>query len=228
MLIGGLQKTTLTDFPGKISAIVFTVGCNFRCGYCHNPELYSLKTVSKIAERDVLSFLEKRKAVLEGVVITGGEPTLQNDLAPFIRKIKKMGYLVKLDTNGSKPDVVARLLKNKLLDYIAMDIKSPLDKYKAAVKRKIDTAKIKKSIDLIILSGIDYEFRTTVVRGELDENDLIKIGGMIKGAKLYALQKFVPSKVYDKKFYERSSYSQDELDLIKDKLKNYVSKIIIR
>lgn len=228
MFIGGLQKTSLTDFPGKISAIVFTVGCNFRCGYCHNPELYSLKTVNKIAERDILSFLEKRKGVLDGVVITGGEPTLQNDLAPFIKKVKKMGYLVKLDTNGSNPDVVARLLKNKLLDYIAMDIKSSFDKYEAVVKRKIDITKIKKSIDLIMKSGIDYEFRTTIVRDELDENDLIKIGEMIKGARLYALQKFVSSKVYDKNFYKKSSYSQNELDLIKDKLKNYVSEIIIR
>lgn len=228
MFIGGLQKTTLTDFPGKISAIVFTIGCNFRCGYCHNPELYSLKTANIIAEDDVLSFLEKRKGVLDGVVITGGEPTLQKDLAPFIKKVKKKGYLVKLDTNGSNPDVVARLVKNKLLDYIAMDIKAPLDDYIAAVKRKIDAAKIKKSIDLIMNSDIDYEFRTTVVRHELDENDLIQIGGMIKGARLYALQKFVPSKVYDKKFYEKSSYSQDELNLIKNKLKNYVREVIIR
>ena len=228
MLIGGLQKTSLSDFPGKISAIVFTIGCNFRCGYCHNPELYSLKTANKIAERDVLSFLEKRKGKLEGVVITGGEPTLQNDLEPFIKKVKKIGYLVKLDTNGSNPDIVARLLQNKLLDYIAMDIKAPLYKYETTAKRKIDAVKIKKSIDLIMNSGIYYEFRTTVIHGELDESDLIQIAEMIKGAKLYILQKFVPNKVHDKKFYKKSSYSQSELDLIKDKLKDYVCQVIVR
>lgn len=228
MLIGGLEKSSFVDFPGKMSAVVFTIGCNFRCGYCHNPELLKLSAAAKISEKKIISFLEKRKGKLDGVVITGGEPTLQNDLKPFIERVKKMGYLIKLDTNGSRPDVVLDLFQNNLLDYIAMDIKAPLYKYEAVVSRKADILNIQKSINLIMSSGINYEFRTTVAREELSADDLIQIAGIIKGARLYALQKFVPSKVYDKNFRGKTSYSEKELDLFKEKLELQLREVVIR
>lgn len=132
MQIGGLQKFSLLDYPGKISAVVFTQGCNFRCPYCHNPELVDPARYQEcLPEEEIFSFLETRRGKLEAVTVTGGEPTLQKSLAPFLRRIKDMGFLVKLDTNGSRPDVLEELLRQKLIDYIAMDIKAPLEKYEA-------------------------------------------------------------------------------------------------
>ena len=175
VLIGGLKKTSLLDYPNKISAIVFMQGCNFNCGYCHNPKLLNSKeevhTVTSFFE-----FLEKRKNKLDGIVISGGEATLQPDLIPFIKKIKDMGFLVKLDTNGSKFFVLEELLNNKLVDYIAMDIKAPFDKYSFISRVNVNIDDIKKSINIIMNSNVDYEFRTTVVSSQLDfcdfENEL--------------------------------------------------------
>lgn len=228
MLIGGFQKVSLLDFPGKITAVVFTVGCNFRCGYCHNPELFYACTSGKISQDEIFSFLDKRKGKLDALTITGGEPTLQEDLAVFIKKIKEMGYLVKLDTNGSHPEILYNLLQDNLLDFIAMDIKAGFLKYQEIVRREIDLTKIKKSIDLIINSGVNYEFRTTVVESELEFSDLIQTAEMIKGAKTYALQKFIPNKVYDQTFLSKKSYSDLDFEIIKDKIKDYVGEVVLR
>ena len=162
MLIGGLQKTSLLDFPDKISAIVFTAGCNFRCGYCHNPEL--INSIAPVTE--VFEFLKNRVGKLEGVVITGGEPCLQKDLPEFIKQVKSLGFAVKLDTNGSYPEMLAKVLPD--LDYVAMDIKAPLEKYSAVANWNGDVENIRKSIDMIMNSGVDYEFRTTVVASQFD------------------------------------------------------------
>ena len=153
LLIGGLKKTSLLDYPDKISAIVFTQGCNFRCGYCHNPNLLKPNQQEDIYSVDVFfDFLKKRVGKLDGVVITGGEPTLQKDLIPFVEHIKSLGFLVKLDTNGSNPQVLEELLNNKLIDYVAMDIKAPLEKYSQVVGVDIDIEKVQKSINLLFNS----------------------------------------------------------------------------
>jgi len=166
MKIGGFQRFSLIDYPAKISAIIFTQGCNFRCPYCHNPELVDPKLFTSAIDEDlILSFLRKRVGKLDGVVITGGEPLLQHDLIEFIKKVKEMGYLIKLDTNGSYPEKLERLLD--LIDYIAMDIKAPLEKYHDVVRTDVCTEKIMESITIILNGDIDYEFRTTVVKAFL-------------------------------------------------------------
>ena len=229
MLIGGLQKFSLIDYPGKICAIVFTQGCNFRCPYCYNIDLVlpeHFKT--PIPEEEIFSFLERRKGKLDAVEITGGEPTLQPDLLEFMGKIKRMGFLVKLDSNGTNPEVVEKAIRNKLVDYLAMDVKAPLDKYSSVVRVAVDADDIKRNIGLIMRSGIDYEFRTTVVKSLLAKSDIIKIGKSIKGAKAYYLQRFVPSKTLDPKFSKETTYSDEEFEDIRRSLAKYVKKCFLR
>src|SRR5690554_5488754 len=167
MKIIGFQKTSLIDYPGKIVSIIFTQGCNFKCPYCHNSDLIFFQSVNNeyFPHDYIFSFLKKRKGLIDGVSITGGEPTLQPDLYNFIVKIKDINLNIKLDTNGSNPELIKSLIDDKLIDYIAMDIKGPLDKYECIIDNKINTDKIIKSISLIKNSKVDYEFRTTVVPG---------------------------------------------------------------
>lgn len=216
MIIGGLQKTSLLDFPEKIAAIVFTMGCNFRCGYCHNPEL--INGEAKIEE--VFEFLKTRQGKLDGVVITGGEPCLQKNLPEFIKQVKELGFAVKLDTNGSFPEMLEKVLPD--LDYVAMDIKAPLEKYSQIVNVDVDTSKILKSIEVLKNGGVDYEFRTTVVKSQLSFEDFEKIGQLIQGAPRYYLQKFVASKILDKSLENEKTYSTEEFERIIDILKSYV------
>ena len=235
-VIGGIQKTTLVDFPNKVAAIVFTQGCNFRCGYCHNPLLIyppleggskSLISGRGVIE-DFLSFLKTRIGKLDGVVITGGEPTLQSGLYNFIKEIKQMGFEVKLDTNGTNPEVVKRLINDNLLDYIAMDIKAPFDKYDLITNTNINKDNILQTIKLIKNSKIDYEFRTTVVKSQLSFNDFEKIGQMIKGAKRYYLQKFVSSEILDKNLKNSQTYTDQEFKTLCRNLKKYVEFVNYR
>lgn len=216
MIIGGLQKTSLLDFPEKIAAIVFTMGCNFRCGYCHNPEL--INGEAKIEE--VFEFLKTRQGKLDGVVITGGEPCLQKDLPEFIKQVKELGFAVKLDTNGSFPEMLEKVLPD--LDYVAMDIKAPLEKYSQIVNVDVDTSKILKSIEVLKNGGVDYEFRTTVVKSQLSFEDFEKIGQLIQGAPRYYLQRFEASKILDKSLENEKTYSTEEFERIIDILKPYV------
>lgn len=202
MIIGGLEKLTLLDYPDHLAAIIFTGGCNFRCHFCYNPMLVlpreggdeknikEGKGFSQLSLKDLFLFLKERYGRLEGVVITGGEPTLHPDLPAFIREIKAIGYLVKLDTNGTNPDALDGLLKEKLIDYIAMDIKAPLEKYEATVGVPIDCRHLEKSVKIIKESGLPYEFRTTVVPGLLEKADFAAMGELIRGAKKWYLQKF--------------------------------------
>ena len=222
MLIGGLQKTSLLDFPGKISAIVFTAGCNFRCGYCHNPELIHPVTTVK----DIFEFLNTRRGKLDGVVITGGEPCLQKDLPEFIKKIKSLGFAVKLDTNGSFPEMLEKVLPD--VDYVAMDIKAPLNKYSKIVNINVNIDNIKKSINLLKNSGIDYEFRTTVIKSQLSYKDFEEIGRLIQNAPRYFLQKFVSSKILYTSLQNEKTYSDSEFEEIKKILTPYISEIYIR
>lgn len=226
MQIGGVQKTSLLDYPDKISAIVFTCGCNFRCGYCHNPELIVVKNEPAWTTAGFFEFLNTRKGKLDGVVITGGEPCIQNGLIDFIKQIKDMGFLVKLDTNGTYPQVLKEVLP--FVDYIAMDIKAPLYKYKNITKVNIDTEKIKESINIIMNSGVEYEFRTTVVKSQLDKKDFEAIGELIKGAEKYYLQKFVPSKILDPNLISEKTYSDNEFCEIIKILSNDIKSIMLR
>lgn len=229
MVIGGLQRFSLIDYPDKICAIIFTQGCNFRCPYCHNPELIDPQNFqSLIPEQEILSFLKKRKGKLDGVEVTGGEPTLQPDLLEFLKKLKKLGYLIKLDSNGSNPDLLEKVIQSKMVDYLALDVKAPLEKYREIVKVDVDSGKIRESIKLIMDSGLNYEFRTTIVQSQLNPNDLVNIGKLLKGANRYVLQRFVPAKTLDKKFLEEKSYSDEELVDLKDKIKDYVGECLLR
>lgn len=229
MKIGGLQKVSLIDYPGLISAIIFLQGCNFKCSYCHNPELVDPQLFQPcIKENEVLDFLDTRKGKLDAVTITGGEPTIQDDLAPFIKKIKKMGFAVKLDTNGSQPQVIKNILAEKLLDFIAMDIKAPLEKYKDIVKTQVNKDSIKESIQLILKAKIPHEFRTTVAASQLEEKDILLIGKMIAGAKHYVLQKIVPVKTLDKKFLKEKSHPDEKFQKIRKHLENEIRSVTIR
>ena len=225
-IIGGIQRTSLLDFPDKISAIVFTQGCNFNCGYCHNPDLLNSK--KDIYSTDVFfEFLDKRKGKLDGVVITGGEATLQPDLITFIKEIKARGFLVKLDTNGYRPDVIEQALL--FIDYIAMDIKAPLKKYNEITRINIDTQKIEKSIEIIMNSKVDYEFRTTVLKSQLNYSDFEEIGQLIHGAEKYYLQKFeAKTEINDEKLKEEKTYSNEEFNEIIANLKKYIKKVELR
>ncbi len=213
MKIGGLQKLTLIDYPRKIAATVFTIGCNFFCPFCHNPELVDPEKIKKqpiIPEIFFFDFLESRKGMLEGVCITGGEPVLQQDLPEFIKKIKNLGFSVKLDSNGSNPEILKKLIREKLIDYFAMDIKGPLEKYQEITRREIDLEKIKKSVELI-KNFPEYEFRTTVLPRFHKKEDIINIALWLKGSKKYFLQQFRPGKTLDSSFEKEKSYSSEEL-----------------
>ncbi len=227
MIIGGLQKTTLIDYPGKIAAIVFTSGCNMNCGYCHNPELRGFS--AKIDEEEFLSFLDARKGKLEAVTVTGGEPTVQRDLFEFIGKIKSRGFLVKLDTQGTNPRAVERLLSAGLVDYVAMDIKAPLDRYREVANCFVDEAAVRKTIGIIMSSAPDYEFRTTIVKGQLGMDDMRRIGELIKGAKCHYSQKFVPNgNLNDPLFASRTGLTDAEMEETRRLMSGYVTNAFTR
>lgn len=192
MQIHGLNKTTLLDYPEQIAATIFTGSCNMRCPFCHNGDLVlNPSSQPTISEEEIFAFLKKRKGILSGVCITGGEPTLQKDLPEFIKKVKDLGYLVKLDSNGYRPDILKNLLDENLLDMIAMDIKSSPDEYAIASGiPTLDVEKIRKSVEIIKSSNIDYEFRTTVVDELHSKDTFYQIRDWLKGSKTYALQCF--------------------------------------
>ncbi len=202
MRIYGLNKFSLLDYPRKVSAIIFLSGCNMNCSYCYNSDLITSKDENYSVD-EVLDFLKKRKEKLDGVVITGGEPTIHKDLIDFIKKIKKIGFLVKLDTNGANPDMLKELLDNKLIDYIAMDIKNSLNKYFSVTNTNLDMNNIIKSIKLIKDSNIDHEFRTTVYNIH-EESDLVDIAKLVSPSK-YFLQEFMKNdKVINKFIFSKS------------------------
>ena len=193
MIIQGLQKLTVLDFPGQVACIVFTAGCSFRCPFCHNATLVKAEG-DNISEEEVLAYLKKRQGILDGVVITGGEPTIQKDLKEFIIKIKNLGYKVKLDTNGYHPEVLEDLLNDGLVDYVAMDIKNSKDKYAVTVGlQNIDILRIERSVDLLKNCNIPYEFRTTTMEELHSEEGIKSIAEWLKGAKKYFLQSFKDS-----------------------------------
>lgn len=227
MQIHGFNKTTLLDFPGHLASTIFTGGCNMRCPYCQNADLV-LNPMSQplISEEVVFDHIKKRKGIIEGVCITGGEPTLQTDLEDFIKRLKELGVMVKLDSNGYRPEVLKRLMENGLLDYVAMDIKSSLDDYHTVAGVKLDTSLIKESIDLLKNGPIDYEFRTTVVKELHSKETFEKIGELLSGAKQYFLQGYIDSeRVIERRF---SSYTKEELETFVAILKKTIKNVSIR
>jgi pyruvate formate lyase activating enzyme len=201
MRIGGLQKLTLIDYPGRLAATVFLTGCNFRCPWCYSSEIVlpeKIKKQPEISQKEIIAFLEEKKGLIEGVVFCGGEPTLSKDLESMMEKIKKMGFFVKLDTNGSNPKTLNDLIDKKLVDYVAMDIKAPKEKYKEFTGSKIDVKDIQKSIDILKEQKVDFEFRTTVTPLH-SKKDLLEMAKWISGAKRYYLQNFRAEKTIDKK-----------------------------
>jgi pyruvate formate lyase activating enzyme len=227
MKLAGLVKTSLIDYPGKIAAVVFTQGCNFRCGFCHNPDLIPGTGENQVSEIEFFQFLASREGVLEGVVITGGEPTIQADLPQFIQKIKEFGYFVKLDSNGSNPKMLKDLINAKLVDFLAMDIKGPLDSYDK-ISHFSDEKNIEESIKLIMESGLDYEFRTTVLPFFHQISDFEKVGEMINGAKRYAIQGFRPEVTFDKTLRDAIPFNNEELEKIATIMRRYVKDVAIR
>lgn len=230
MIIKGFQPSTLVDYPGHIAAIIFTAGCTFRCSYCYNKKLVDDDPeLEEISQEDILKFLDKRKILLDGVVITGGEPTLHPDLPSFISKIKEKGFLVKLDTNGTNPEMLKRLIEEKMVDYIAMDIKNSPEKYFETVNVNVNIDNIKKAAELIMNSGIDYEFRTTAAPGFISKEDFIKIGSWLKGAKKYCLQQFkATGNLINPEYYKENTYSEMQLEEIKNILLPYFGKVEVR
>lgn len=228
MKINGLQKLTLLDFPEKTACIVFTPGCNFRCPFCHNASLVThIDKDAQIDEDTFFSFLEKRRRMLDGVCITGGEPLMQHGIKEFIKKIKEMGYAVKLDTNGTYPDMLEELIKDGLLDYVAMDIKNCKEKYGiTSGVQNVPYDNIVKSINILSKSGIDHEFRTTVADGLHTPEDIGKIAEMIKGEKKYFIQNFTDSG--DIIAPEMCSVSQEKLDEMLRFAKEYIPNAKIR
>ncbi len=231
MKIGGLQKLTLIDYPGKLACIIFLSGCNFRCSWCYSPELVvpeKIKEHPELKKEELFAFLEKRKGKIEGVVFCGGEPTVDPELLQFAGEIKREGFSIKLDTNGSNPEVLKELLENKLLDYIAMDIKAPIERYQEVTGVKVDTDKIKESIEIIKNSGIEYEFRTTLIPGIHQEKDAVKMGKLIEGAEKYFLQNFLPEKTIDEGFLAKKPFTREELENLKRAAEPFVQECKIR
>ena len=218
MIISGFDKLTLNNYPDKVACMIFTSGCNFKCPYCHNSPLIKQNKQTLIEEKVIFDYLEKRKNVLDGIVISGGEPTVQKDLIEFIKKIKKTKLKIKLDTNGYKPEVLKEVIKNNLIDYIAMDIKHSIDEYKSICGIKIDKNKILESIELIKNSGIDHEFRTTIIKDKHNIETLKTIINQLDGSKYY-IQNFENSdQVLDKTL---KSFNEKEVQKIQKELERY-------
>lgn len=235
MRIAGFEPLTLIDYPGKLAAIVFTPGCVLRCPFCHNPELIEAREKKSpffhvSHENEFFTLLENRRGKLDGVVITGGEPTLHADLLDFVRHVKDMGFLVKLDSNGVFPDIIEHIISTGLVDYWAMDIKHAPDKYHLASGRtNIPLTNFQRSVRLIMDSGVPYEFRTTVVPGIHEEADFDAIGEWIHGAPSYYLQAFRDIKIYDPSLAETvRKHPYLDLDRIQTRLQKHIKHVGIR
>lgn len=229
MIIGGLQKTSIIDFPGKISCVLFCAGCNFRCPYCHNPSLISAGEKPLLSTDAFFEFLKERVSFLDGVVITGGEPTLQKDLAELCAAIKDLGFAIKLDTNGSRPELIKALLADNLVDYLAMDIKTEPERYAPHISQTCAPETLLASMDLIKASGLAYEFRTTCIRPFVDSAIIERMADLVAGAPLHVLQHCRRENILDPDFFsDDSDISNAEMKAFQKIIEPKVGKCIIR
>lgn len=230
MLIGGFQRLSLIEYPHNLCCVVFAQGCNFRCGYCYNSQLTPLAPSSElIPEEEVFSFLERRKGRLDGVVVTGGEPTLQPDLFEFLERLKKMGFKAKLDTNGSCPEVIEGLLREGRLDYVAMDLKCPLDeRYHRVAGVEVSLEALRRSMEILLAGRVDYEFRTTLVPGLIGEEEIREMAQEIKGARCYVLQQFVPKDARAPELRLRKPYTRSEGEALLKAVRPWVKEVKLR
>lgn len=228
--IRGVVETSFLDWDGKVSCVIFVPNCNFTCPFCSNWLLvHDPESLPEVSLERLEAFIKERQDFLDGVVITGGEPTIHRDLPELAKRLKALGVLVKLDTNGTNPAMLAALIKDKLVDYIAMDVKAPLnEKYALACGAKVDLAKIKESIKLIMGSGIDYEFRTTVTPNILHKPEIAEIAQTIAGAKKYALQQFVPAHSLIKEMQKLDPHPAETIQAMAAIARQYVPNTIIR
>ena len=231
----GFQKTSLIEYPGKIVSVVFTAGCNFKCPFCQNPELVlNPDSLPSVSSKEVVNHLISKKKWLDGLSITGGEPMIHQALSDFIGKVKEEGFLVGLETNGTNPQMLKDLIADKLIDYVALDIKAPLvwEKYKVAAGINDEDLfrKVKESVEVLLESklDIDYEFRTTVVPGLIEEEDILAIARQIKGAKRYVLQQFLPRTTLDKQYERIKPYSKEVLEKMRKRAESYVETCQVR
>lgn len=234
MVIAGFHPLTLIDYPGQVACIIFTQGCNLRCGYCHNSQFIVQPNESSglangaLLPEEFFEFLQTRKKLLDGVVISGGEPTLQNDLLSFLEQIKQLGFLVKLDTNGTNPEVLKEALAQGLLDYVAMDIKHDPLRYSELTHVSVDVALLEAARDLLSTSGIAHEFRTTVVPGFHDDRVIETICHFCEGAPRFVLQNFRPTSVLNSSFKSYRSYSSEELHELQKVAQRYMAVVEVR
>lgn len=227
MNILGIEKSSFIDYPNKIATVLFTGGCNFRCPYCHNTSLVKQEG-ELISEKEILTFLIGRRKFVDAVCITGGEPTLQPNLYEFISEIKKEGFFVKLDTNGTRPHLLTSLIEAALVDYVAMDIKAPIKKYSVVTGQRVDTSFIESSIEILLNSSIEYEFRTTVCKELLTKEDITNIALSIKGGKKFYLQNFRDGDTVYAGKNKLTPYDLHELEVIRDEIKDYFDICEIR
>jgi pyruvate formate lyase activating enzyme len=227
--IKGIEKLSVIDYPGKTCLVAFLAGCNFRCPYCQNPDLIERPgDMEDIPEGDVLELLRSRRKWIDGVCISGGEPCLHRGLAGFIRKVKGEGFLVKLDTNGSRPSMLGELLKEGLLDYVAMDIKAPIEDYGRVARVGVEKESIRRSAEMIMKSGVEYEFRTTVVPGLFGKDDMEAVGKWLRGARRYFIQQFRPGNALDRGFRKERPYPASELEGLAGIARKYFKEVGVR
>jgi pyruvate formate lyase activating enzyme len=224
MKFSGLQKTSLIDFPNRIASVLFTPGCNLRCPFCHNWRIVVDPKPPFLQEEAALRILESRKKYVDSVVVTGGEPTMHKEIPKFLEKLKQKGFRVKLDTNGFYPEVMERCLP--YVDYVALDVKTSLDKYQRLGAK--DTDPLLQTIEMLKTGKIEYEFRTTIVPGFVDDEEIGRIGELVKGGRIFSLQQFVPGDTLDKSFTALKPYHPEHIEKFADTMKKYVDKVTIR
>jgi len=227
MNIIGIEKSSFIDYPNNICSVIFTGGCNFRCSYCHNSSAVN-NIGDRIDEDEVINFLKKRKKFVDALCISGGEPTLQNDLYKFTCRVKEEGFLIKVDTNGTNPNLLRRLIDEKLIDYVAMDIKAPLAKYPNVIQTNINLDDILESINILLENKVDYEFRTTICKELLSVEDIKTIANQLKGCKTYVLQNFRDGETVLDGKNKYTSYKVEELEAIKEVISTLLTNVIIR
>ncbi|MDO8499410.1 MAG: anaerobic ribonucleoside-triphosphate reductase activating protein [bacterium] len=233
MLISGIQPFTLLDYPNQTACVVFTPGCNFRCGYCHNPEFVLPENIQKIKggfipEESFFNFLRQRIGLLDGVVVSGGEPTIAPDLLNFMEKVKTLGFLVKLDTNGNRPEIIKQAIAKGVVDYVAMDVKTSLEAYPRLVGRLVSVKNIAESIELLKTGAVKYEFRSTLIKTIHSPVMLQSMAELLRGAERVYLQSFRPGITLDPTFSEYNAFSAEEMEHVAELFRTEVGEVVVR